>query len=784
MSKYDLLDPRTELEQTIARDLKSALEKRGLTVIHNADEGHAPAGLADIVVSSRTTVITFEVTKSRGASQDRELNSIRDHLNQIKAQSGKKKCYCTFVSLETSSRMLDGIRDHNYQRASEGIVDLRILPLCFDTLELWVSRLRESEADLYPVNDFIKLFGRQTEFVDDLRIRKLLYQYVFPLDAELGKAIEQEEEERDQRTLETLIKDLARMEDYMRQNGIAVGHAAIDTLIYLVFLKLYEEKREREGAKNRLRSPEAFEEFRRDSVNEPTRKTRRAVHELFAQVKQEGEFLKSGMFTPNDNLVDSVNDDFIVNNVIPMFREYAFLGTKLDALGAVYEVLALRAEKDVKVGQFFTPENVVKFMVKLAELDYKDLVLDPACGTGRFLIHAMNDMLGKVNKASIRNKEQEHEQVRLHRLFGADIDPRIAKIAKMNMWIHGDGKSNILGGSAYNGLTLHKHGFNGHDTFDNVFDAVLTNPPLGELNYQVIPFADPDDVRGPEEDLRLLLKTFERMPVLPRKNLTEERMGMVRERLVSYGQERLKLEDRIRTAEKMEAVQEWVILNKKESTKEERARKRELEQVEDVKTYQRLLSAAESKRKTIQENESKIADLEARLRSENVEWEITGNTMKGGAMFMAAIWHYLRVNAYPDQPPEWRGGKMLIILDEGILNTDDYKSVRGFLRSHFYLKAVISLTRDTFVPVSKTSTKTSILYAVKKSDLYARQKEPIFFGHVERVGMDTKRKVSPNDLEQMLTKYFEFKEKVLASYVRNEFRKEKFVAETFQAGNL
>ncbi len=785
MSKYDALDAHTQLEQTIAEDLKTALEKRSMKVIHRGTEGsHAPSGLPDIVASNKQIVLTFEPTKSRGAAQDRELNSIRAHLDQVKASHGQKRCYCVFVSPETSPRMLDGIRDHNQQRAKEGKSDHKILPLCFDALELWTTRLRESEADLYPVSAFIKLFDRHTEFIDDLRIRKLLLQNVFPTDAGLFEIVEREEIERDRRTLETLIKDLARMENHMRENGIAVAHAAIDTLIYLVFLKLYEEKRERDRFTNRLRSPEAFATYRQDSVDAQTRHRKRAIHKLFEDIKREGEFLTSQMFTEGDNLVDSVNDDFILDYVIPVLGKYNFLGTQIDALGAVYEVLALRAEKDVKVGQFFTPENVVRFMVKLAELDYKDMVLDPACGTGRFLIYAMNDMLDKVGRSDVRHKSKEKDQVRLHRLFGADIDPRIAKIAKMNMWIHGDGKSNIFGGSGYNGLTLHKHSFNGHDSFDNAFDVVLTNPPLGELNYQVIPFVDPEDGDSPEADLRMLLQKFERMPILPRKNLTAERLKAVRERIEVYGSELAELERQITEAEKEGVIQEWLRLSQSAGTKEEKARRRELQQVEAVKGHERLCSSARSKRKTIAQNESQAAELDAKIRTGQVEWEITGNTMKGGAMFLAAIWHYLKGNSYPDNPPEWRGGKVLIILDEGILNTDNYGPVRDFLRTHFYIKAIISLTRDTFVPISNTSTKTSILYAVKKTDPSAVQREPIFFGHVERVGLDTKGKVCVNDFEALLEKYSDFNHKVLTSYSGVEFRKERFLAQKFEGGSL
>lgn len=442
-------------------------------------------------------------------------------------------------------------------------------------------------------------------------------------------------------------------------------------------------------------------------------------------------------------------------------------------------MLALRAAKDVKVGQFFTPENVVRFMVKLAELDYKDMVLDPACGTGRFLIYAMDDMLEKVDRSDARNKASEREQVRLHRLFGADIDPRIGKIAKMNMWVHGDGKANIFGGPDFNGLTLHKHSFDGHDSFDDAFDVMLTNPPLGDLNYESIEF-----VSEPESEQERIAKTLERMFILPHKNLTEHQLNKVRERLQARRNELTELDRQISLMEGEAIIREWLRLSERTGTSEERARKRELQQADEVKAYKKLCSAAKRKWQTIERNVSQEAELDAQVRMGEIQWEITGSTMKGGAMFLAAIWHYLKAISYPDNPPEWRGGKVLIILDEGNLNTDNYSTVRKFLRTHFYIKAIISLTRDTFVPISKTSTKTSVVYAVKKIDFNAVQKEPVFLGHVEHVGFDTKGKVCANDFEAMQAKYFDFKRKGLASYVGAEFRPERFLEQGFEGGSL
>ena len=226
--------------------------------------------------------------------------------------------------------------------------------------------------------------------------------------------------------------------------------------------------------------------------------------------------------------------------------------------------------------------------------------------------------------------------------------------------------------------------------------------------------------------------------------------------------------------EENEKVKEYLEISEEEPDRNLRRKMKELKNDEIVKKYLEILRKIKQKNRTIENNREKERELEAKIRTGDVEYEITGNTMKGGALFLSAIWHYLKDNAYPDNPPEWRGGKVLIILDEGILNTDDYKEARKFIKERFYIKAIISLTRDTFTPISKTSTKTSILYAVKKTDFLAKQKEPIFYAHVEKIGMDTKGKVIENHLNDILERYFRFKSAVLEAYKGLEFDREKF----------
>jgi len=188
----------------------------------------------------------------------------------------------------------------------------------------------------------------------------------------------------------------------------------------------------------------------------------------------------------------------------------------------------------------------------------------------------------------------------------------------------------------------------------------------------------------------------------------------------------------------------------------------------------------------VKEYEEKVSECKLIIKNKKEQLKTKGNLMKGGALFINATKHYLKSVRDESALPEWRGGKLLIILDEGVLNTDDYCKTREFIKRYFYIKAIISLSRDTFVPVSNTSNKTSIMYAVKKQDPDAIQREPIFFAHAEKVGMDTKKKVCPNHLfnngNDILSKYQEFKTVVSDSYDGLQFNREKFLNQGFEKG--
>jgi type I restriction-modification system DNA methylase subunit len=272
-------------------------------------------------------------------------------------------------------------------------------------------------------------------------------------------------------------------------------------------MKLFEEKQEHDqGQENRF-TKEGFLNFQRANHQERTKK---AISLLFKQITQNKDLEEAQMFDATDKLANRLNDDFVLKYFIETFEEYQFYKEKIDGLGAAYEVLGKLSGKDVIVGQFFTPENVVRFMVKLTELDPENVVLDPACGTARYLIKSMEDMVNKVQDRP--DKKTKEDKIKKTQLFGDDHDTQVAKLAKMNMYIHGDGKTNILD---QDGLMLSQ--------FDDKIDVILTNPPLGDLSYTM------EEYDSPKDEYRL-----KRMVTIPRKSLTVEKLEQAKEKLEDY----------------------------------------------------------------------------------------------------------------------------------------------------------------------------------------------------------------------------------------------------------
>jgi type I restriction enzyme M protein len=161
--------------------------------------------------------------------------------------------------------------------------------------------------------------------------------------------------------------------------------------------------------------------------------------------------------------------------------------TELDTKGVAFEEFMGGFFKG-DFGQYFTPRELIAFAVEILNPERKELVLDPACGSGGFLLYALDHVRREADrrftkrgtdpKQALDHYNYWHDFAE-NNLFGIEVNEELTRVAKMNMIIHDDGHTNIVGHDALDflpRLLLANAGLVEHK-----FDLVLTNPPFGSV---------------------------------------------------------------------------------------------------------------------------------------------------------------------------------------------------------------------------------------------------------------------------------------------------------------
>ena len=140
-----------------------------------------------------------------------------------------------------------------------------------------------------------------------------------------------------------------------------------------------------------------------------------------------------------------------------------------EELGNAYEYLLSVMGSQGDAGQFRTPRHIIDFMVDAVDPTMEDKVLDPACGTGGFLVSAYKHIL---EQHSGKNKEKpltpDQRKNLMGNFEGYDIDPGMVRIAQVNMYLH-----QFKGPKIYNYDTLTME-----ERWNDKFSVILANPPF------------------------------------------------------------------------------------------------------------------------------------------------------------------------------------------------------------------------------------------------------------------------------------------------------------------
>jgi type I restriction enzyme M protein len=257
---------------------------------------------------------------------------------------------------------------------------------------------------------------------------------------------------------EDLISALKKSHSSVWQGGKLAPTTAFDEVSKLLFCKLKDEK----GTKKN-----EHYKFQIGSHETPKEVANR-IQEIYEQAKADDP----QVFKERINLSPE-----IIYNVVEHLQGLSLSKTDLDTKGVAFEIF-MQDFFIGKMGQYFTPRPVVQFCVKMMEPEQSLRVIDPSCGSGGFLLYAMDEVrqYAEANYDDIEAFKHWHSFAE-KKLFGIEINDQIARVCKMNMIIHDDGHTNVIGHDALDGLDKMQKLNN--EFKENSFDLILSNPPFG-----------------------------------------------------------------------------------------------------------------------------------------------------------------------------------------------------------------------------------------------------------------------------------------------------------------
>lgn len=293
-----------------------------------------------------------------------------------------------------------------------------------------------------------------------------------------------------------------------KSEGIAPGPAFME-FVKVMFVKLYCDRQLRESDATRhcfhegetdARLPKSGMTFTKAWIEAREKESVSPIDSpLFANLRHEIELnvqqrKKKRLFDLDERI--QLRPDTI-KRIVEKLEHYDMFGIDEDLNGRLFETFLSATMRGRNLGQFFTPRSIVKMMTRIADLQvtpgHQDRVIDACCGSGGFLIEALTLMRNTLRANTALTQDQRDklmDTIANECLYGIDFgkDPPLARIARINMYLHGDGGSRI-----YLADSLDKDVVIGPDLEPEVaqnmeelrgklvepgFDVALTNPPF------------------------------------------------------------------------------------------------------------------------------------------------------------------------------------------------------------------------------------------------------------------------------------------------------------------
>ena len=262
---------------------------------------------------------------------------------------------------------------------------------------------------------------------------------------------------------------------------------AFDELDKLIFCKIWDERKPR-----RMGEPYDFQIITVSKEAEKDEAKRRLTENdnLYKRVMalyEEGRKRDKEVFRDNIRLTPEK-----IRTVVSYLESVNLGETDLDSKGRAFETFMGSFFRG-NFGQYFTPREIVKFIVDVLPIEHDSKVLDTSCGSGGFLLYALNKVRNKATELypnyQTDARQYKHWFPYWHdfaekNLYGIEISEQISRAAKMNMIIHDDGHTNVItsDGLVSDEAIIAKTNNLGFKY--GTFDFIITNPPFGSTIRQ------------------------------------------------------------------------------------------------------------------------------------------------------------------------------------------------------------------------------------------------------------------------------------------------------------
>lgn len=274
---------------------------------------------------------------------------------------------------------------------------------------------------------------------------------------------------RDLRPTHNLKAVFRSIRNYLAANAVGMtrDEPLAQQIMNLIFCKIYDE---------RFTKRDAVVEFRA-GVDEPFADVAARIKASFKNVVKQ----YSDVFAMGDKIE---LDDRSIAYIVGELQQYCLIECERDVVGDAFETFIGPSLKGGQ-GQFFTPRNVTSLVRKLVQPGVSDMILDPACGSGGFLVEALRGLWDLVDQQADEldwpdtERDSEKQKVAIRQLRGIDKDEFLSKVAKAYMALLGDGRGGVFCENSLVPMTDWELKTR-QEVSVGEFDVIMTNPPFGK----------------------------------------------------------------------------------------------------------------------------------------------------------------------------------------------------------------------------------------------------------------------------------------------------------------